>query len=103
VDTGERGERAKGGDDLRKELQPATLSSLGVTKTESSCWQALARLDEGAFELRVAAIKRQAVSPTALNKLDIREPPRRARGRGLQRRHDSGRCTLNQTRLLKVD
>ena len=70
---GERGERAKGGGDLRKELQPATLSSLGVTKTESSRWQALARLEEGAFELRVTAMKRQAVSPAALNKLDIRE------------------------------
>ena len=73
TDMGERGERAKGGGDLRKELQPATLSSLGVTKTESSRWQALARLEEGAFELRVTAMKRQAVSPAALNKLDIRE------------------------------
>jgi hypothetical protein len=54
-----RGERAKGGGDLRKELQPATLSGLGVTKTESSRWQALARLDDDAFEVRVAAMKRQ--------------------------------------------
>ena len=73
ADMGERGERAKGGGDLRKELRPATLSSLGVTNTESSRWQALARLDEDAFELRVAAMKRQAVSPSALNKLDETE------------------------------
>ena len=73
TDMGERGERAKGGGDLRKELQPATLSSLGVTKTESSRWQGLARLDENAFELRVAAVTRQAVSSSALNRFDVRE------------------------------
>jgi hypothetical protein len=28
----DNGERAKGGGDLRKELQPVTLSGLGVTK-----------------------------------------------------------------------
>ena len=50
-----------------------TLADLGVTKTESSRWQRLARLDDDAFELRVTAMKRQAVSPSALNKLDIRE------------------------------
>ena len=48
--------------------------SLGVTKTEDGpAGRRLARLDEDAFELRVTAIKRQAVSPSALNKLDIRE------------------------------
>ena len=40
----ERGERAKGGGDLRKELQPATLSDFGLTKTQSSKWQKLVAL-----------------------------------------------------------
>ena len=39
---GDSGERARGGCDLRKELQPATLHDPGVTKTRSCRWQNLA-------------------------------------------------------------
>jgi N6-adenosine-specific RNA methylase IME4 len=49
------------------------LSDLGVTKTQSSRWQKLADLDEPAFEVRVAEMKRRATSLSALNKADIRE------------------------------
>jgi hypothetical protein len=40
------GERARGGGDIRKELQPATLFDLGVTKTQSSRWQKLGSLEQ---------------------------------------------------------
>jgi hypothetical protein len=45
---------------MRKELRPATLSDLGVTKTQSSRWQKLGALDDGAFETRIATAKKRA-------------------------------------------
>ncbi len=58
----ENGERAKGGGDLRKESQPATLSILGVSKTQSSRWQKRAEDSEEVFELKVEAAKTKAVN-----------------------------------------
>jgi hypothetical protein len=74
------GERAKPGDagggtdgsGARPSVAP-TLKVLGISKTESSHWQGLASLDDAAFELRVQAMKKQAVSRTALNNVGIRE------------------------------
>jgi len=51
------GERAKGGGDMRKELPPATLSDVGLTKTQSSRWQKLADLPDDKFEIRVEHAK----------------------------------------------
>jgi hypothetical protein len=39
-----------------------TLSDLGITKTQSSRWQASARMPEAQFEAKVAVAKKQAVS-----------------------------------------
>jgi hypothetical protein len=64
---GDAGERARGGGDLRKELQPATLSDLGVTRTQSSRWQKLADLPDDKFEQRTVAAKKQAVSSVEAN------------------------------------
>jgi hypothetical protein len=54
----ENGERDSGSGDRQSEkakLQRSTqLSDLGVTKTQSSRWQKLARLDDDAFEKRMA-------------------------------------------------
>ncbi len=47
---GEKGERAKGGGDLKKELRLATLSDFGFSKTQSCRWQKLAQMPEEAFE-----------------------------------------------------
>jgi N6-adenosine-specific RNA methylase IME4 len=53
IEMKEREERAKGGEIGRRELQRATLADLGITKTESSRWQMVARLEEDAFEDRL--------------------------------------------------
>jgi hypothetical protein len=58
------GERAKGGGDLRKELPPATLCDLGVTKTQSSRWQKLAALTPDKFEIRVEHAKARVAGMT---------------------------------------
>jgi phage N-6-adenine-methyltransferase len=54
-----RDERPKG---RKKESHVATLSDLGVNKTQSSRWQQLANLDEQSFEERLAHITRKAVA-----------------------------------------
>jgi N6-adenosine-specific RNA methylase IME4 len=58
----ERGERARGGGDLRKELQPATLSSIGVTKTQSSRWQAFAALPSEIKEAKIKEAIKKAIA-----------------------------------------
>ena len=58
----ENGERAKGGGDLRKELQPATLSGLGVTTTQSSRWQKIGALDDGTSKAVSHCKKKHAIS-----------------------------------------
>lgn len=55
IEMAESGERAKGGGDLRKESPPVILSSLGVSPMQSSRWQAIAKISEGAFESKVAS------------------------------------------------
>jgi N6-adenosine-specific RNA methylase IME4 len=57
----ETGQRAKGGESGRRELQPVTLGDLGVTKMESSRWQRIAAMPELQFEQRVADVKREAI------------------------------------------
>jgi N6-adenosine-specific RNA methylase IME4 len=64
----ENGERANGYAPLKVESPaaiplppPPTLSDLGVTPTQSSRWQKLARLDDDAFEARVDQAQREAV------------------------------------------
>jgi N6-adenosine-specific RNA methylase IME4 len=61
VEMRETGQRAKGGESGRRELQPATLGDLGVTKTESSRWQKIAAMPEREFENRVTDAKREAI------------------------------------------
>jgi hypothetical protein len=57
----ERGEREDRG--RRHQMsQAATLTDLGVSRTQSSRWQKLADLDEDDFEARTATAKKQAVS-----------------------------------------
>ena len=65
VEMRETGQRAKGGESGRRELQPATLGDLGVTKTESSRWQKIAAMPEpgireGLPPFMVAASDREA-------------------------------------------
>jgi hypothetical protein len=63
-----RKERDPGGHGRRIELQDATqlptLSDLGVTKTQSSRWQALARLSEAEFEAKANRMKGAAMQAT---------------------------------------
>jgi len=67
ADMRERGEREGGGRPEKRShgatvfASPTTLSEIGVTKTQSSRWQQLARLDDEAFEKRAAVAKRAAV------------------------------------------
>jgi N6-adenosine-specific RNA methylase IME4 len=59
----DRGERDKGeGGDRKSRLQPATvkLADLGINKTQSSRWQALAALEPDKFETRVEQASRHA-------------------------------------------
>jgi N6-adenosine-specific RNA methylase IME4 len=61
IEMAERGEREAKGGDRRSKSQPATLveappprlSDLGINKTQSSRWQALAALDDDLFEAKV--------------------------------------------------
>jgi N6-adenosine-specific RNA methylase IME4 len=77
IEQAERGERETRGGDRRSKSSEATLipklADLRITKTESSRWQKMASLGDDAFEVRVTAMKKQALSPSALNKADIRE------------------------------
>jgi hypothetical protein len=76
IEMEERGERATCNGDRRSKPPEATLipiADLRVTKTESGRWQKLATLEEPAFEVSVAAIKKQALSPGSLSKADIRQ------------------------------
>jgi len=53
------GERPKG---RKKESHGAILSTIGVTPTQSSRWQQLAKLPDDTFEAHVAAAKKSAVA-----------------------------------------
>jgi N6-adenosine-specific RNA methylase IME4 len=64
----ERGERARGGGDLRKESPPVILSNLGVSPMQSSRWQALASLSEEDFLIRLKDAQRAATSAIELTK-----------------------------------
>jgi N6-adenosine-specific RNA methylase IME4 len=55
----ERDERPKG---RKKESHVATLPDLGITKTQSSRWQQLAKLPDDKFEAHVATAKKSAVA-----------------------------------------
>jgi hypothetical protein len=65
-------ERAKGGGDLRKELQPATLSGLGVTTTQSSRWQKIGALDDGTSKAVSHCKKSTRSHPSKLRPLNER-------------------------------
>lgn len=54
------GERAASGGSLRKESNVATLSDIGISKDQSSRWQALAAMPEEHFETAVATAKESA-------------------------------------------
>ena len=60
----ERGERAKPGDKEsgrgKKPLSKLTLADLGINKTQSSRWQALAALDDSHFEHKVETASKRA-------------------------------------------
>ncbi len=56
ADMAERGERPKG---RKKESHVATLSDLGISKTQSSRWQKLASLKEKEQEEKIAAAKKK--------------------------------------------
>jgi N6-adenosine-specific RNA methylase IME4 len=58
----ESGERVKGGDPKSRPATLATLSDLGVSKTQSSRWQKLSELPDDSFERKVEAAKREIVS-----------------------------------------
>jgi hypothetical protein len=65
IEMRERGERDTGaGGDRRSQLQAATvkLADLGIDKTQSSRWQAKARLSDDEFEQHVDRVKRNAVA-----------------------------------------
>jgi N6-adenosine-specific RNA methylase IME4 len=71
----ERRERETRGGDRRSKSSDVTLklADLGVSKTESSQWQALARLDAERFEVRVAAMKKRATSRDAMTTVEKQE------------------------------
>ena len=75
IEMSERGEREAHGGDRRSRSTGSTLklTDLRITKTESSEWQKLVRLDEPAYELRVRLAKKQALSSSVLTKAEIRE------------------------------
>jgi N6-adenosine-specific RNA methylase IME4 len=62
-DMAERGERDRGHGDRKSGSQDATpkLADLGVTKTQSSRWQRLARMPESEFKTRVEDVRKQTV------------------------------------------
>ena len=57
IEMAEKGERPKG---RKNEFHTATLSDLGVTKTQSSRWQKLAALSKKLFEEKVTTAKKKA-------------------------------------------
>lgn len=65
-------ERPKG---RKKESHVATLSDLGITKTQSSRWQQLARMSDAIFQAHVALAKKSAVASLdrAMTQADKRE------------------------------
>src|SRR5580765_5262012 len=65
IEMKDRGERAEAGDAESgrglKPLSRPSLSDLGITKTQSSRWQAKAKLSDAEFEKHVQQVKRKAV------------------------------------------
>jgi phage N-6-adenine-methyltransferase len=70
----ERGERDPGHGDRKSGLQDATpkLADLGVTKTQSSRWQQLAKLPEWVFEKKVETAKAKAENSTTSAPRNVR-------------------------------
>jgi N6-adenosine-specific RNA methylase IME4 len=69
----ENGERDAGaGGDRKSQSHVATvkLADLEISKTQSSRWQKLAALDEGAFEARTAAAKKQALASVEMTRAE---------------------------------
>lgn len=62
IEMAERGERAKGGDPKSRPATLAKLSDLGVTKSQSSRWQNLARLSPEEQMAKVEHAKKKAVA-----------------------------------------
>lgn len=85
IEMRESGERASGGD-VRKEFRPATLSDIGVTKTQSSRWQKLAQMPDDTFETRLETLKSavvRSVEASAAERTAEKKEEREAREREL--------------------
>lgn len=74
----ERGERARGGGDLRKESRPAILSDFGLTADQSYRWRKLAELTDEAFAERLREARRAAWASIELTPAE-RQAERRER------------------------
>jgi N6-adenosine-specific RNA methylase IME4 len=76
IEMAERDERPRG---RKKESHVATLSDLGVTKSQSSRWQALAALNADIFEAKVERQILEAAQVIRARKLEERRAERLAR------------------------
>jgi hypothetical protein len=83
IEMRERGERDTGtGGDRRSQLHAATvkLADLGIDKTQSSRWQAKARLSDDEFEQHLDRVKRNAVAAATDPTIEINPRARKSNG-----------------------